>query len=105
MALVSNTGSSFSDEEINKAIKKQLDPFSGSISYLAIAEAAYSVGRRRLATFILDSNSSNGHFGSSASDQIPLLLKMNEDEIALQKVISCPIVSFDFSKFRYPGNK
>eukprot|EP01036_Dinobryon_divergens_P023470 gene23470-31820_t len=65
----------YTDEEINRAIKKQLEPFlpTCSISFLAIAEAAYGARRRS---------------GNSAADQIPLLLKMNEDELALQKAIN-----------------
>lgn len=80
--LPSNNSSSntYTDEEINKVIKKQLEPF-GNISYLAIAETAYSVGRRRLATFILDKE-------KNPIDQIPLLLRMNEEELALQKAIN-----------------
>ncbi len=69
-----------SDEEINKVIKKQLEPF-GRVSYLAIAEAANNISRRRLATLILDKEQHPG-------DQIPLLLKMNEEELALQKAIN-----------------
>lgn len=87
-------GVGFTDDEINKTIKNQLDQFAGPnccISYLAIAEAAYSVHRIRLATYILDNNSMGANgvtgTGNSAADQIPLLLKMNEDELALQKVV------------------
>lgn len=68
------------DEDINKVIKKQLEPY-GRVSYLAIAETAYNMGRRRLATFILDKE-------QHAGDQIPLLLKMKEEELALQKAIN-----------------
>jgi hypothetical protein len=45
--------SNIPDEEIKKVIKKQLEPY-GKISYLEIAAAAYQMGRRRLATMILD---------------------------------------------------
>eukprot|EP01038_Epipyxis_sp_PR26KG_P015328 gene15328-20658_t len=76
-----NLNSVSSDEEINRVIKKQLEPY-GRVSYLAIAEAAYNVGRRRLATFILDKEQ------HTPGDQIPLLLKMNEEELALQKAIN-----------------
>jgi hypothetical protein len=69
-----------SDEEINKTIKSQLSPY-GRISYLAVAEAAYTIGRRHLATIILDRE-------QQPDDQIPLLLKMNEEELALQKAIN-----------------
>ncbi len=75
MALTTST-----DEEINQTIKNQLGKF-GRISYLAVAEAAYGIGRRRLATIILDRE-------QQPDDQIPLLLKMNEEELALQKAIN-----------------
>lgn len=74
------SSTSASDEDINNVIKRQLEPY-GRISYLAIAEAAYSMGRRRLATFIIDRE-------QYAGDQIPLLLRMNEEELALQKAIN-----------------
>lgn len=92
---VSANGIGFTDDEINRTVKNQLEQFAGPnccISYLAIAEAAYSVHRIRLATFILDNNSMGANgvtgTGNSAADQIPLLLKMNEDELALQKAIN-----------------
>lgn len=68
------------DEAINEIIKKQLSAF-GKISYLAIAEVAYSIGRRQLATMILEQE-------QQPHDQIPLLLRMNEEELALQKAIA-----------------
>eukprot|EP01034_Spumella_vulgaris_P022472 gene22472-28600_t len=81
MGLVGPNGApAASDEEINRIIKKQLEPF-GRVSYLAIAEAANNINRRRLATLILDKEQHPG-------DQIPLLLKMNEEELALQKAIN-----------------
>ncbi len=69
-----------SDEEINRVVKRQLEPY-GRVSYLAIAEAANNIGRRKLATLILDKEQHPG-------DQIPLLLKMNEEELALQKAVN-----------------
>ena len=51
------------------------------ISYLEIATAAYSMGRRRLATMILD-------MVQNPADQVPLLLSMHEDELALQKAVN-----------------
>lgn len=68
------------DDEINRTIKTQLAPY-GRISYLAVAEAAYSIKRKKLATIILDRE-------QQPEDQIPLLLKMNEEELALQKAIT-----------------
>jgi hypothetical protein len=73
-------GTKATDEEINQQIRRQLDPY-GKVSYLPIAEAAYSMNRRRLATFILDREQHPG-------DQIPLLLRMNEEELALQKAVN-----------------
>jgi hypothetical protein len=57
-----------------------LDPY-GRVSYLSIAEAAYSMGRRQLATYILDREQHPG-------EQIPLLLRNKEEELALQKAIT-----------------
>jgi hypothetical protein len=44
---------SVSDEEISAIIRKKLEPY-GKVSYLEVANSAYRVGRRRLATMILD---------------------------------------------------
>ena len=41
------------DEDICRMIRKKLESY-GRISYLEIARAAYSIGRRKLATMILD---------------------------------------------------
>lgn len=69
-----------SDEEITLAISRRLSG-RGRISYLEIANSAFLMGRRRLATMVLDME-------QNASDQIPLLLSMKEDELALQKAIN-----------------
>ena len=69
-----------SDEEITLAISRRLSG-RGKVSYLDIASSAYYMGRRRLATMILDME-------QNPSDQIPLLLSMKEDELALQKAIN-----------------
>jgi len=74
------TNLTITDEAINEIIRKQLSPY-GKISYLAIAEVAYSIGRRQLATLILEQE-------KQPHDQIPLLLRMNEEELALQKAIA-----------------
>ena len=71
---------SSSDEEITLAISRRLSG-KGKISYLEIANTAFLMGRRRLATMILDME-------QNAADQIPLLLSMKEDELALQKAIN-----------------
>ena len=54
---------------------------STRVSYLEIAASAYHMGRRRLATLILG-------LEQHAADQVPLLLSMQEDELALQKAIN-----------------
>lgn len=52
------------------------------ISYLSIAEAAYEMGRTKLAVKFLNAE-------PSLSDQIPLLLRMGEEEGALAKAVVC----------------
>lgn len=68
------------DEEITSFITYKLRPYN-RISYLDIAAAAYQMGRRKLATMLLE-------LESNPSDQVPLLLSMNEVELALQKAIA-----------------
>jgi len=70
---------SMSDDDIHAAIHRQLEPYK-DLSYLASAEAAHSLNRRRLATLLLERE-------RNPSFQIPLLLRMNEEELALQKAI------------------
>jgi hypothetical protein len=69
-----------SDEEICTKIKTRLKSY-GRVSYLEVAASAYHMGRRRLATMILD-------LEQNTADQVPLLLSMNEEELALQKAIN-----------------
>jgi len=69
-----------SDEIIRDIVRKKLESYS-RISYLEVANAAYQMGRRRLATMILDME-------QNAADQVPLLLSMQEEELALQKAIN-----------------
>jgi hypothetical protein len=69
-----------SDEEITLTISRRLSG-RGTVSHVEIANSAFLMGRRRLATMILDME-------QNASEQIPLLLKMKEDELALQKAIN-----------------
>lgn len=71
---------SATDEEISNTIRKRVECY-GRVSYLEIAKAAYNIGRRRLATIILE-------LEHHASDQVPLLLSMQEEELALQKAIA-----------------
>ncbi|KAH9962881.1 vacuolar assembling/sorting protein VPS16 [Russula dissimulans] len=69
------------DEEVSKAIVEKFEKLGGtSVSYAEIAKKAWEVGRTRLATMLLDHE-------SRASDQVPLLLMMKEDRLALQKAV------------------
>eukprot|EP01041_Mallomonas_annulata_P005078 gene5078-10164_t len=68
------------DEDIRDIIQKQLNG-QDRISYIEIAAAAYHTGRRRLATMLLD-------LEANPADQVPLLLSMQEGELALQKAIN-----------------
>lgn len=67
------------DEQISRAIRAKVEAY-GKLSYLEIARAAYNMGRRSLATTILD-------LEHHAADQVPLLLSMQEEEQALKKAI------------------
>ena len=69
-----------SDEEIADTIHRRLQTFP-RVSFLEVAAAAYQMGRRRLATIVLDME-------THAADQVPLLLSMQEDELALQRSIN-----------------
>eukprot|EP00981_Chlorochromonas_danica_P005324 scaffold1069_cov186-Ochromonas_danica.AAC.9 len=75
------TLSQASDEEILRTLRKQIDPF-GKITFLRVAEAAHSIGRSRLAIAMLDQE-------PRPADQIPLLLDMREEELALAKAVQC----------------
>jgi vacuolar protein sorting-associated protein 16 len=68
------------DAEIASIIKKKLLAYSESVSFLEVAAAAYHVGRRPLATTVLN-------FEAHTADQVPLLLSMGEQELALQKAV------------------
>ena len=52
----------------------------GGVSYADIAKRAWEVGRTALATRLLD-------YETKASDQVPLLLSMQEDKLALAKAV------------------
>lgn len=67
------------DEIVCKLIVQKLDEKPG-ISYERIAQAAYDEGRTHLATQLLNHEVRGGR-------QVPLLLTMEEDEIALNKAI------------------
>ncbi|KAH8987853.1 vacuolar assembling/sorting protein VPS16 [Lactarius akahatsu] len=69
------------DEEVSRAIVEKFEKLGGaSVSYAEIAKKAWEVGRTRLATMLLDHE-------PRASDQVPLLLLMKEDRLALQKAV------------------
>ncbi|KAL3474125.1 Vps16, N-terminal region-domain-containing protein [Aspergillus californicus] len=67
------------DEAVCKLIVQRLDGKPG-ISFEVIAQAAYDEGRSHLATQLLNHE-------PRAGKQVPLLLNMEEDEIALDKAI------------------
>ncbi len=67
------------EQELCAAIVQKLREIPG-ISYAEIASAAFKNNRPNLATKLLD-------FEPRAADQIPLLICMNQEEIALQKAI------------------
>jgi len=68
-----------SDEDVRDMIHRKLIRCAG-ISYVEVAQAAYDVGRKKLATLILE-------FEPSPREQVKLLMHMNEHELALQKAI------------------
>jgi hypothetical protein len=70
------------DEDIARIIRSKLVPKDGGrISFLEVAASAVHMGRRRLATIILDME-------KNPADQVPLLLHMGEEELALRKAIN-----------------
>ncbi|GAB1196814.1 hypothetical protein APSETT444_006091 [Aspergillus pseudonomiae] len=71
--------STVDDEAVCKLIVQRLDGKPG-ISFELIAQAAYDEGRAQLATQLLNHE-------PRAGKQVPLLLNMEEDEIALDKAI------------------
>ncbi|RJE18873.1 Vacuolar protein [Aspergillus sclerotialis] len=71
--------SNVDDEAVCKLIVQRLDGKPG-ISFELIAQAAFDEGRSRLATQLLNHE-------PRAGKQVPLLLSMEEDEIALDKAI------------------
>ncbi|XP_073236794.1 vacuolar protein sorting-associated protein 16 homolog isoform X4 [Porites lutea] len=67
------------DEEIARAINSKLGETPG-ISYSEIASKAVDCGRTHLAIKLLD-------YEAKAADQVPLLMRMNKDDLALEKAI------------------
>jgi vacuolar protein sorting-associated protein 16 len=68
------------DEKLASEIQVKLSEHP-SLSYAEIATTAFHSGRRRLATMMLEHE-------PRASKQVPLLMRMNEDELALAKAIA-----------------
>lgn len=68
-----------SDESICDLLKSKLAGVAG-VSWADIAASADGAGRRHLATLILD-------FEPSAADQVPILLRMREGKIALERAL------------------
>ncbi|KAJ3980946.1 Vps16, C-terminal region-domain-containing protein [Lentinula detonsa] len=70
-----------SDDEVCRLIVDKFKQLGGvEVSYAEIAKRAWEVGRTGLATKLLDHE-------KRASDQVPLLLSMKEDRLALQKAV------------------
>lgn len=68
-----------SDEGVRDSIRRKLLGVA-SVSYADIAATADSAGRRRLATMLLD-------YEPRVADQVPILLKMREGRLALEKAL------------------
>ncbi|KAK7034490.1 Vacuolar protein sorting-associated protein 16 [Paramarasmius palmivorus] len=69
------------DEEVCRMIVEKFKDLGGTdVSYAEIARRAWEVGRTGLATRLLD-------YEPKASDQVPLLLSMKEDRLALEKAV------------------
>ena len=69
----------FSDSDVCTMIVDKLSNVPG-ISYAEIASTAYKAGKTELATKLLD-------YEPRGADQVPLLLSMRQDEVALSKAI------------------
>ncbi|KAH7886829.1 Vps16, C-terminal region-domain-containing protein [Phlebopus sp. FC_14] len=69
------------DDELCRVIVDKFEKLgNGEVSYADIAERAWEAGRSGLATKLLDHE-------MRASDQVPLLLTMKEDKLALLKAV------------------
>ena len=75
------TRTSVPDEEIYDTVVQRLRRWPG-ISYAEIASTAYRRNRRHLAKLLLAHE-------PRASEQVPLLLRMQEDHAALERAIAC----------------
>lgn len=71
-----------SDDALCRAITEKFKSAGGArVRYADIAKRSWEVGRPGLATKLLD-------FESQAADQVPLLLEMKEDRLALTKAVN-----------------
>ncbi|KAI0697518.1 vacuolar protein sorting-associated protein 16 [Cerioporus squamosus] len=69
------------DDALCRTIVEKFEQLGGGrVSYADIAKRAWEVGRTALATKLLDHE-------TKASDQVPLLLSMKEDKLALTKAV------------------
>ncbi|KAI0325164.1 vacuolar protein sorting-associated protein 16 [Cubamyces sp. BRFM 1775] len=69
------------DDALCRVIVEKFEQLGGrGVSYADIAKRAWEVGRTALATKLLDHE-------TKASDQVPLLLSMQEDKLALMKAV------------------
>ncbi|KAH9833258.1 vacuolar protein sorting-associated protein 16 [Rhodofomes roseus] len=69
------------DDAVCRSIVEKFESLGrGEVSYADIAKRAWEVGRATLATKLLDHE-------PRASDQVPLLLSMKEDKLALTKAV------------------
>lgn len=70
------------DDELCETIVRKFESLGAAttVSYSSIASSAFRSGRTRLATKLLDHE-------PRAVDQVPLLLKMGEEKLALQKAV------------------
>ena len=76
-----STGELDGDDALCRAIVEKFEGLGGAgVSYADIAKRAWEVGRTALATRLLDHE-------TRASDQVPLLLSMKEDRLALAKAV------------------
>lgn len=78
-ALAQGASANAADDETCRAIVSKFE-MQPSVSYAEIARTAWNSGRPRLATKLLDHE-------PRAVDQVPLLLTMHEDKLALVKAI------------------
>lgn len=76
-----SSSTTLSDDELCKMIVRKFEREGGKgVNYADIARTAWQLGRTKLATILLDHE-------RQAAEQVPLLLSMKEDKLALVKAI------------------